>query len=115
MPGFIAKKLCPDLILVPGNHRKYSIISHQVKKILAQYDPNFSSAGLDEAYLDFTKHVSDRLTTSNNERTFRKHLQGVICGCGFRATEEDWLENKNHKNDIVEEDRGKIDIDRYID
>ena len=23
MPGFIAKKLCPDLILIPGNYRKY--------------------------------------------------------------------------------------------
>ena len=23
MPGFIAKKLCPELILIPGNHEKY--------------------------------------------------------------------------------------------
>ena len=23
MPGFIGKKLCPDLIFVPGDHEKY--------------------------------------------------------------------------------------------
>ena len=30
MPGFIGKKLCPDLIIVPTNFDKYTAVSKQV-------------------------------------------------------------------------------------
>ena len=85
-------------MIVPVNFSKYGIISGQVKRILAQYDPHFSSAGLDEAYLDFTDHCKYRITTSDDERTFKKHLQGVICKCSFRATLQDWTESKHEDN-----------------
>lgn len=34
MPGFIAKKLCPDLIFIPNNMKKYSKVSKIFKSIL---------------------------------------------------------------------------------
>ena len=34
MPGFIAKKLCPDLVLVDCNFRKYREVSKVFKSIL---------------------------------------------------------------------------------
>ncbi|XP_022800459.1 DNA polymerase kappa-like [Stylophora pistillata] len=60
MPGFIAKKLCPELIIVPPHFEKYKEYSRQVQDILAEYDPNFAMASLDEAYLDLTEHLTER-------------------------------------------------------
>lgn len=31
MPGFIAKKLCPDLVIVPTNFDKYRAVSKEVR------------------------------------------------------------------------------------
>jgi DNA polymerase kappa len=52
MPGFIAKKLCPHLVFVRSNFDKYQIVSNQIKAIISEYDPNFSSWSLDEVYFD---------------------------------------------------------------
>jgi len=43
MPGFIAKKLCPDLVFIPCNITKYREVSNVFKEILEQYDPEFES------------------------------------------------------------------------
>ena len=34
MPGFIAKKLCPQLVIVPSNMAKYAAVAEQVKDYL---------------------------------------------------------------------------------
>ena len=52
MPGFIAKKLCPELVIVPGNMDKYAQVSEVVRGVFKEYDPNFAPMSLDEAYLD---------------------------------------------------------------
>uniref|UniRef100_Q6DJA4 Polymerase (DNA directed) kappa n=1 Tax=Xenopus tropicalis TaxID=8364 RepID=Q6DJA4_XENTR len=70
MPGFIAKKLCPTLKIVPPNFDKYRAVSSEVREILAQYDPNFLPMSLDEAYLDITDHLSERLAWPEDKRTF---------------------------------------------
>ena len=70
MPGFIGKKLCPDLIIMPLNFDKYTAVSKQVKSLLAEYDPNFCPMSLDEAYLDITEHLILRKDMSLTERTF---------------------------------------------
>ena len=54
MPGFIGKKLCPQLVIVPGNMEKYSQVSQVVRAVFREYDPNFAPMSLDEAYLDIT-------------------------------------------------------------
>jgi len=41
MPGYIVRKLCPELIIVPSNYKAYHLASAQFKEILADYDPNF--------------------------------------------------------------------------
>ena len=56
MPGFIGKKLCPELIFVPCHYEKYREVSMVFKEIVEQYDPDFESMGLDETNLDVTKH-----------------------------------------------------------
>ncbi|KAK4195254.1 hypothetical protein QBC40DRAFT_343569 [Triangularia verruculosa] len=59
MAGFVAKKLCPQLILLPLNFDKYNAKAAEVREILADYDPRFESASIDEAYLNITQYCID--------------------------------------------------------
>ncbi|KAJ6121282.1 DNA-repair protein UmuC-like N-terminal [Penicillium capsulatum] len=54
MASFVAKKLCPQLVLLPQNYEKYTAKAKEIRAILAQYDPLFESASIDEAYLNIT-------------------------------------------------------------
>ena len=60
MPGFIAKKLCPHLTIVPPKMGKYAAEARRVRKVLAEFDSNFLPVSLDEAYLDITSLVESR-------------------------------------------------------
>ncbi|NWI56881.1 POLK polymerase, partial [Calyptomena viridis] len=70
MPGFIAKKLCPHLTIVPLNFEKYGKVSKEVREILAEYDSNYMPMGLDEAYLNITEHLEERLNWPEDRRRF---------------------------------------------
>lgn len=56
MAGFVAMKLCPQLICLPLNHKKYSAKAEEVREVFVQYDPRFESASIDEAYLNITEY-----------------------------------------------------------
>ncbi|XP_072244168.1 DNA polymerase kappa [Leuresthes tenuis] len=71
MPGFIAKKLCPNLVIVPTNFDKYRAVSGEIREIFADYDPHFQPMSLDEAYLDFTDHLEQRQSWPESLRTHR--------------------------------------------
>ncbi|KAK7961896.1 DNA polymerase kappa subunit [Apiospora aurea] len=58
MAGFVAKKLCPDILLLPLNFEKYTAKAHEVRAVLADYDPRFESASIDEAYLNITEYCT---------------------------------------------------------
>jgi DNA polymerase kappa len=49
--GFIAKKLCPELILVKMHVGRYIEMSRRVMDVFRRYDPNMAAAGVDEGYL----------------------------------------------------------------
>ncbi|KAF2440382.1 DNA/RNA polymerase [Karstenula rhodostoma CBS 690.94] len=59
MAGFVAMKLCPQLICVPMNFAKYTAKAEEVRKVLALYDPRFESASCDEAYLNITQYCEE--------------------------------------------------------
>ena len=54
MPLRTAAALCPDLIFVPVNGRKYSAASKQVMAILDRFSPLVEPLSIDEAFLDLT-------------------------------------------------------------
>ncbi|KAK8104337.1 uncharacterized protein PG998_011370 [Apiospora kogelbergensis] len=58
MAGFVAKKLCPGILLLPLNFDKYTAKAHEVRAVLADYDPRFESASIDEAYLNITDYCA---------------------------------------------------------
>ncbi|KAK0195348.1 DNA/RNA polymerase [Armillaria mellea] len=66
MPGFIAKKLCPELLLVKLNFTRYSEMSRKVMDIFERYDPNMSAAGCDEGYLNITPYCKEHAMTPDD-------------------------------------------------
>ena len=67
MPGFIGKKLCPQLVIVPTNFEKYTKISQEIRQVMACYDPNYLPLSLDEAYLDLTDFLRTRRSLRMSE------------------------------------------------
>uniref|UniRef100_UPI003AB04D9E DNA polymerase kappa n=1 Tax=Centroberyx gerrardi TaxID=166262 RepID=UPI003AB04D9E len=82
MPGFIAKKLCPNLVIVPTNFDKYRAVSDEIREIFADYDPHFQPLSLDEAYLDFTEHLEQRKSWPESSRTHRFRTSSTGTGEG---------------------------------
>nr|DBA23474.1 TPA: hypothetical protein GDO54_014387 [Pyxicephalus adspersus] len=72
MPGFIGKKLCPDLIIVPPDFNKYQAVCKEIRKVIAEYDPSYLPMSLDEVYMDITDHLEERLTWPEERRTYVK-------------------------------------------
>uniref|UniRef100_A0A158PCL6 DNA-directed DNA polymerase n=1 Tax=Angiostrongylus cantonensis TaxID=6313 RepID=A0A158PCL6_ANGCA len=77
MPGFIAKKLCPQLEVVPGNFGKYRRESMKFEAIFSDYDEELSMGSLDEAYLDITAYVAAKSKPS----TLIRRRFGGECIC----------------------------------
>lgn len=44
------------------------------RNIIKEYDGNFGSAGLDEAFLDLTEHLEKRKMFDDQQRTFPKDV-----------------------------------------
>ncbi|KAM0459908.1 hypothetical protein ACHAPV_000157 [Trichoderma viride] len=59
MASFVAKKLCPQLVLIKQNYHKYSAKAQEVRAVLVNYDPRFESASIDEAYLNITEYCEE--------------------------------------------------------
>jgi DNA polymerase-4 len=52
-----AKRRCPQLILVQGNHSKYTETAARIFSILKEYTPLVEVASIDEAYLDVSQSL----------------------------------------------------------
>lgn len=84
MPGFIAKKLCPSLVLIKPNMEKYREASGQLENVLAEYDANYRMLGLDEGFFDLTAHLSSTTPPSNNtiEQLLTEIRQKIFAATG---------------------------------
>uniref|UniRef100_A0A915EBB0 DNA polymerase kappa n=1 Tax=Ditylenchus dipsaci TaxID=166011 RepID=A0A915EBB0_9BILA len=82
MPGFIAKKLCPGLVIVDCHFDKYKRESYVVREIFQQYDEGVRMGSLDEACLDLTTCLENRIamsSVSKHKRVRYDAKQGCIC------------------------------------
>jgi DNA polymerase IV len=57
MSSAIALRMCPELILVPPDFKKYRAVSAQVFEIFRAVTPLVEPLSLDEAYLDVTENL----------------------------------------------------------
>ncbi|CAH8532756.1 unnamed protein product [Schistosoma rodhaini] len=103
LPGFLGKKLCPQLKIIPCDFVKYTAASRVVRSILMEYTVSagntqnpcesdnipFSAVSLDEAYLDITDHLVDRCDFPIERRTFwPRSAPGapmLVCRCRSRS------------------------------
>ena len=58
MPGFIARRLCPQLQFAKPDFSKYSKAAKATRLVFQDFDPDFSCGSLDEAYIDATAHCA---------------------------------------------------------
>jgi DNA polymerase-4 len=54
MPGFEAKRLCPDGVFLPPDMERYAAVSAEVHRVFEQFTPEVEPLALDEAFLDVT-------------------------------------------------------------
>jgi DNA polymerase IV len=59
MPGWQARRLCPDLVFVGGNFREYQRLSKLVMAVFEDVTPLVEQVSIDEAFLDV--HGAQRL------------------------------------------------------
>ena len=86
MPMARAARLCPALVIVPPDFRKYRSVSTQVFAIFREVTPLVEPLSLDEAYLDVTENawgealgrrVAERLKDAVREQTGLTASAGV--------------------------------------
>ncbi|KAL7927126.1 hypothetical protein ACQKWADRAFT_279596 [Trichoderma austrokoningii] len=89
MASFVAKKLCPDLILIKQNYHKYGAKAQEVRAVLVNYDPRFESASIDEAYLNITEfceeHGVDPATAVEQMRKEVHEKTSITVSAGIAA------------------------------
>lgn len=78
MPVYAAKQRCADLIIVPGNMKKYRTDSKKIMTILAGFSPLVEPVSIDEAFVDLAG--CERLFGSPEEmgRTIKKKIKAEL-------------------------------------
>ena len=78
MPSATARRLCRDLIIIPGNMEKYRQASREIYAIYQQYTELVEALSLDEAFLDVTDSTSCRGSASLIANEIRKRVRNDI-------------------------------------
>ncbi|KAF1349975.1 hypothetical protein BDV97DRAFT_377134 [Delphinella strobiligena] len=104
MAGFVADKLCPNLIHLPLNFDKYTAKAKEVRAVLVQYDPRFESASIDEAYMNITKYCEehdmgpDQVVSQMRAEVHDKTNITISAGIAANAKLAKICSNKNKPN-----------------
>ncbi len=116
MAGFVARKLCPELVCLKLNFAKYSAKAEEVRAVLALYDPRFESAGSDEAYLNITEYCAEHQMSPSDvvsqlrREVLEKAKITVSAGIAANAKLAKIASNKNKPNGqyLLPSDRASI-------
>lgn len=86
MPIAQARRLCPEGVYLPGNHRFYAEISRRVREVLEKYAPTVAPASIDEFFMDFSGcdyvYRTPRQAAGTARRAMRQEL-GLPASCGL--------------------------------
>ncbi|WP_378180931.1 DNA polymerase IV [Aquimarina sp. SS2-1] len=74
MPGFTARKLCPDLLFVRPRFDRYQEISKRIRKIFYEFTDLVEPLSLDEAYLDVTQNKKGNPSASLIAQEIRQRI-----------------------------------------
>lgn len=79
---FIARKLCPDLVIVPIHFPRYIEMSKQVMAIFREYDPNMCAAGCDEGYIKYMLLCNPSPLIPHVQFQYHAVLRRALDNCG---------------------------------
>ncbi len=85
MPGYMAKKLCPDIIFVPPRFEAYKEVSLQIRAIFAEYTYLIEPLSFDEAFLDVTDNKKNIKRGMDVAREIMDHVHrdtDLTCSAG---------------------------------
>jgi DNA polymerase kappa len=86
MPGYIARKLCPQLVFAGSGMDKYGEYSAVFKDIAAQFDPGFHSGGMDELGMDVGPYL-ERANARRQAASDEARLAATRGGAGEGGNE----------------------------
>src|SRR5690242_10975195 len=75
MPSLIAKRKCPDLIVVKPRFEVYKAVSGEIRAIFAEYTPLVEPLSLDEAYLDVTENLKGVASATRIAQEIRARIR----------------------------------------
>jgi DNA polymerase-4 len=75
MSGMLARKLCPELIFVKTNFKRYQECSDQIRKIFYEYSDKVEPLSLDEAYIDVTENKKGNPSASLIAQEIRQQIK----------------------------------------
>lgn len=81
-----AKKLCPNLIIVPPNKDKYFQVSKQIKNLVLKITEKAEFIALDEAYLDISEIIEKFSSKEAFAKKFRERIKyhtNLSCSVGI--------------------------------
>lgn len=74
-----AMELCPELVIVPGNHAKYKAVSAQVHEIFHEYTDIIEPISLDEAFLDVTENKKSIELATDIAKEIKQKIKERTC------------------------------------
>ena len=86
MPVFKALQLCPELIIVPGDKKKYAAESKAIMDILSAFSPLVEPVSIDEAYVDVkgcVKLFGSPRTIAETIKSQIKERRNLTCSIGI--------------------------------
>jgi DNA polymerase IV len=75
MPSSRARRLCPGLIFIPPDFRRYSRESEKIFAIYREITPLVQAVSIDEAYLDVTEHLGAAGSATAVAREIRRRVR----------------------------------------
>ena len=86
MPSVVARRLCPDLIILPGRFDRYEEYSQRFHGLIRDVTPDFEPLGLDEAFADLGSLRLLGVRPLDAARGLRRRIREELsleCGIGL--------------------------------
>jgi DNA polymerase-4 len=75
MPSSRARRLCPDVIFIPPDFRRYSRESEKIFDIYREITPLVQAVSIDEAYLDVTEYLGEAGSATAVAKEIRRRVR----------------------------------------